>query len=192
MPLVPKRQRRKSQASALADLTDDLRRELEKGRAFFEGFPDRESMETCWNQVRDELLPIWIAEHPGYRPFAWWLFDHQKERPILAPWATDEFIARHRAQSNYGFIFGDVWCGCHLMQNETAYLHENGLLEPGEFDRFIVQLRSVMRDTRARATEWILRHDPKNLKLLYEVTLVGMTEAELFRLANQEPPGPSD
>ncbi len=28
-----------------------------------------------WKELRDELLPRWIREHPGTRPFAWWSFD---------------------------------------------------------------------------------------------------------------------
>lgn len=29
----------------------------------------------AWADVRDELLPAWIREHPGTRPFAWWECD---------------------------------------------------------------------------------------------------------------------
>jgi hypothetical protein len=26
----------------------------------------------AWAEMRDELLPAWIKEHPGTRPWAWW------------------------------------------------------------------------------------------------------------------------
>jgi hypothetical protein len=28
-----------------------------------------------WEAARAELLPAWIKEHPGTRPFAWWRID---------------------------------------------------------------------------------------------------------------------
>ncbi len=32
-----------------------------------------------WNELRDGLLPGWIADHPGTRPWAWWLLDAPRE-----------------------------------------------------------------------------------------------------------------
>lgn len=35
----------------------------------------RAALAAWWHAVRGELLRDWIAEFPGRRPFAWWLFD---------------------------------------------------------------------------------------------------------------------
>lgn len=29
----------------------------------------------AWRELRDELLPQWIKDHPGSRPWAWWKID---------------------------------------------------------------------------------------------------------------------
>ena len=41
---------------------------------------DRKGMQLAWELMRDELLPAWIAEHPGTRPYAWWAFDSPERR----------------------------------------------------------------------------------------------------------------
>jgi hypothetical protein len=33
------------------------------------------SAEEAWEELRDELLPRFVLEHPGTRPWAWWRFD---------------------------------------------------------------------------------------------------------------------
>lgn len=48
------------------------------GRGF--GMPRRcniniRAAEEAWLHLRDELLPRFITEHPGRRPWAWWAFD---------------------------------------------------------------------------------------------------------------------
>jgi len=37
-------------------------------------------MRKGWKVLRGELLPKWIAEHPGTRPYAWWVFDAPERR----------------------------------------------------------------------------------------------------------------
>jgi hypothetical protein len=32
-------------------------------------------MRAAWLDVYDELMPIWVAEHPFTRPLCFWLFD---------------------------------------------------------------------------------------------------------------------
>lgn len=36
---------------------------------------DSAACRRTWRDLRDELLPDWIREHPGTRPWAWWEFD---------------------------------------------------------------------------------------------------------------------
>lgn len=43
-------------------------RSVRKGLGLLYGEP----LPPPWEDVRDELLPQWIREHPGTRPFAWW------------------------------------------------------------------------------------------------------------------------
>ena len=35
----------------------------------------RELMAKHWERYREKLLPDWIQEKPGTRPYSWWLFD---------------------------------------------------------------------------------------------------------------------
>src|SRR6185369_5385211 len=41
---------------------------------------DYVAMRAAWNELRDDLLPAWIAEHPFTRPVAFWLFDASQPR----------------------------------------------------------------------------------------------------------------
>ncbi len=36
--------------------------------------PDDDELRAEWEQLRDELLPEFIAKNPGHRPWAWWRF----------------------------------------------------------------------------------------------------------------------
>ncbi len=54
-------------------LGDDFGREVR-------GTLDVEAMWEAWITLRDELLPQWIAENPGTRPYAWWQFDAPERR----------------------------------------------------------------------------------------------------------------
>jgi len=44
---------------------------------------DIDAMREAWEVLRDTLLPQWIAEHPGTRPYSWWKFDSQEPRQRL-------------------------------------------------------------------------------------------------------------
>jgi hypothetical protein len=41
---------------------------------------DFDAMREGWEALRDTLLPEFIAEHPGERPYAWWKFDAPEPR----------------------------------------------------------------------------------------------------------------
>lgn len=93
----------------------------------------REEFAAAWEQYREELLPEFIAKHPGHRPFAWWLLDHGKERPMNADGIA--WTAKHgdylryscRFTETFGFLHKDQW-----QVDETDYLREQGLLIDGE------------------------------------------------------------
>lgn len=66
MPRVRKRGKRRTA------YTEQQRAILRNGRDYFGDLPDPAA---AWDALRDEILPAFIAEHPGRRPWAWWLFD---------------------------------------------------------------------------------------------------------------------
>jgi hypothetical protein len=47
----------------------------------------------AWGDVRDELLPQWIREHPGTRPFAWW--EQEAPEPRREGEAELDYLMRH-------------------------------------------------------------------------------------------------
>ncbi|HWL93850.1 MAG TPA: hypothetical protein VNT79_09970, partial [Phycisphaerae bacterium] len=70
-----------------ANLTDDHAKILLTGRGdYFNEFGPLDAPETyaakreAWECLRDELLPKWIEENPGSRPWAWWAFDAPERR----------------------------------------------------------------------------------------------------------------
>ncbi len=131
-------QRRQHAADALAELDPMLRWDLEDGCSL-ERFATLEDMAHVWERVGDELLVEWIAERPGSRPFAWWVCEHRQERPVTGSWATPAVVARHRAESRFGFLHSDVWSGREALQEtEWSYLHRAGLLTEDELKRLAV------------------------------------------------------
>lgn len=40
---------------------------------------DRPVVRAVWEELRDELLADWAKEHPGTRPYAWWVFDAPRD-----------------------------------------------------------------------------------------------------------------
>src|SRR5262245_17338425 len=92
-------------------LTKGQRYHLETGCVCVPGAgfgSDRESFEDAWEIHRDTILEEFIAEHPGRRPFAWWLLDHAQERPVVGTWATEREVEalRHdpRRFCKFGFL----------------------------------------------------------------------------------------
>jgi hypothetical protein len=47
---------------------------LRTGLDFFDELPESHRHQA-WRDLKNELMPQWLTEHPGARPFAWWLFD---------------------------------------------------------------------------------------------------------------------
>lgn len=55
----------------------------------------RERMCEAWDDLRDELLPMWIAEHPFTRPRGWWTCEAPELRRCtngVHPFERPEFI----------------------------------------------------------------------------------------------------
>lgn len=44
---------------------------------------DADELRQAWEELRDELLALHIAERPGSRPWAWWQYDAPERRQRL-------------------------------------------------------------------------------------------------------------
>jgi hypothetical protein len=70
----------KARRPDFAELTIDLRRELQCGRPFFGPVcQDLEELADAWEIHRDTILPAFIAANPAQRPFAWWATEYPEE-----------------------------------------------------------------------------------------------------------------
>jgi hypothetical protein len=129
-----KRWRRAARRTDVSELTSDQRRHLEHGNSFFGGFGgDLDAFSRAWEQHSAELLESFIDRFPGRRPFAWWLLEHRKERPILRT-DIDPAIMRSRPGA-FGFLHTAIHDGTgrnHLQEPEYKYLKRHGLLSDNE------------------------------------------------------------
>jgi len=118
------------------------------------------AIDDVWNDVRDELLPEWIDETPGRRPFVWWLLDAPRGGhsssflpDVLAPGAG--IVARawtwplgRKVLGGSGradgpiecFGLPDRWAGLDfahapVVESEASFLRRHRLLEDGEAAR---------------------------------------------------------
>jgi len=90
--------------------------------------PDWDAMRKAWDNLRDELLPAFIAQNPGRRPFAFWKFDAPEPRRGTVPRVARDrkgIIAECQEESRL-FLAGI------RPEPERDYLARLGLLLPGE------------------------------------------------------------
>jgi len=73
---------------------------LLSGCSFFDGYgrprggeSNDKTWRAAWDDLRDELLPGFIEEYPGHRPWAWWRYDspppHRRRRIGAKPHPFD-------------------------------------------------------------------------------------------------------
>jgi len=112
---------------------------------------DYDAMREGWEVLRDTILPEFIAEHPGQRPFAWWLFDSPERRQrsdgIVHPFDdrkrkqhVDEVSRRHPQfrDEAHRLFYGKPNCLCcpddfvAQYESELEYLDRLGLLTDAE------------------------------------------------------------
>jgi hypothetical protein len=48
---------------------------------------------AMWEAMREELLAVWVQEHPGTRPWGWWEYDAPEDRPEGEPEAA--YLRQH-------------------------------------------------------------------------------------------------
>jgi len=138
---MPRKQRRtrreRDLASAMILATAPLVGHLLTGSPVISGagFHNVTKFRRAWELTRATLLPRFIASHPGRRPFAWWLIDHGKERPViesnLPPRMTAEhFRAVWGSAEHFGYLHTRL--SPPMQEPERDYLKRNGLLTDAE------------------------------------------------------------
>lgn len=67
-----------------------------------------EEFKAAWNDLRDELLPQWIAEHPFTRPIGWLRFDVTEPRLPVEGEQLRDALEWTRANCHYRqhYFFG--------------------------------------------------------------------------------------
>jgi hypothetical protein len=101
------------------------------------------AVEAAWNEVRDEILPRYVLENPGRRPWAWWIFDAPEPTRRLHG-GFDAFAKGPRANLIDEILrFGCGWytsvgidemADPPIVETEAGYLERHGLLTDHERD----------------------------------------------------------
>lgn len=99
---------------------------------------DEAEQREVWNELRDELLPDWIAESPGTRPWAWWQFDAPERRRRINGAHPFDNPERSASQNRLWFGRPAVYV-CRddseaRYETEREYLTRLNLLLPEEMD----------------------------------------------------------
>lgn len=68
---MPRRTRLRRRSSGWSD---EQRKILETGNDWFDELPEVDRLQA-WKDLRKEIMPQWLTEHPGARPWGWWRFD---------------------------------------------------------------------------------------------------------------------
>ena len=114
--------------------------------------PSKYIFQEAWVQLRDVILSSWVAEHPGSRPWGWWMFDRPELRRRIDgqvhPFDDPGYCAkakRIRAEHPHGGL--DLMATSYgipryhttehvdrdgLYETEAAYLDRLGLLADDE------------------------------------------------------------
>lgn len=70
-----------SQAVVEHLLTGATKQLVDRDKRFHLLFDHRERRAAAWAALRGDILPAWVREHPGTRPWAWWLVEAGQEPP---------------------------------------------------------------------------------------------------------------
>lgn len=138
--------RRRPKARRELDWTPGEREQLLTGRDWGGGFGrdelgefDEPPAREAWSELHDELLPLWIYEHPRSRPWAWWRFDTREPRQRIDG-KPHPFTNPDRDEASRALWFGAPCIFITLeelshppeYETEAAYLARLNLLTPTE------------------------------------------------------------
>ncbi len=85
--------------------------------------PSHKELRAAWEKDRNTLLPQFIAENPGSRPWGWWQFSAPEPIPPRFRWQL------HIERKN-GVRFRDRWKISR--EQQCDFLEKRGLLTPAE------------------------------------------------------------
>jgi hypothetical protein len=96
------------------------------------------ALEALWHEAGDELTVEWIDDHPGTRPWAWWLFTAPAPRRCLV---GRELLYPIRRPEDWAWVWRQSWgvpalaqcrprgyVGLPQVESQAAYLDRLGLL----------------------------------------------------------------
>lgn len=131
-----RRYRTKQRRQQIDELNQSLECELLHGRPLlpFLGleFDDDDLMFRAWQLHREQLLPVWIDQRPGTRPFAWWKFEAV---PKYGERRTTDYWRRNHEQHREQFLKHGILDTCTIpamQEDEQEYLQRHGLLTDEE------------------------------------------------------------
>jgi hypothetical protein len=128
---------------------------------------DYATARDVWREHGAELLPEWVDEHPGRRPFAWWLVVAPEPRQILrgaelvmppSVLLTESHWRRHFGIPRFVHARPRGYRGLPQVESEAACLARHGLLSsderraltaedfaPAETDPFLIDAEEIER-----------------------------------------------
>lgn len=101
-------------------------------------FADERALIPAWEAARGELLPRFIQDNPGRRPFAWWEFDCTTGPRRGAGGTGFSADVKYGPSLAFGVPDpGNWWQGVApgdppLFESQAAYLQRHGLLNEAE------------------------------------------------------------
>ncbi len=103
---------------------------------------DVSTVRAAWESLRSDLLPKWVSDHPGRRPWAWWEFDSvgrretrngrvhpfdDKARTLHVAKVGGDFMPRRAYELGWGMP------SCHIPPFDSDLINDfykNGLRRP--------------------------------------------------------------
>lgn len=140
-------------------LTGKQQKEEDSWWEIFAFTGEKETVLSAWEDLREELLPGWILEHPGTRPWGWWKHDAPKAKaPEIPKWHLSEMVEPRKQLGGTGApswekypailpyytrAIPDSWEGIDpddppSVESEAAYLRRHKMFLPGEEKRIPV------------------------------------------------------
>lgn len=88
-----------------------------------------------WQGIREEVLPMWLKDHPGTRPAAWWDFeapkDHRRQVGGSGYPDADSTLLKGIPSEWYGVDHSDL----PQIESQATFLKRHGLLSKAELSR---------------------------------------------------------
>jgi hypothetical protein len=102
---------------------------------------DRGDIEEWWSHDGEQITADWIEKHPGTRPWPFWVFDVDEERPIINPDRDPGIDRAMRRDTFFGVLHTGIMTAIRTPEGlvsvpwqepEAHYLASHGLLADAE------------------------------------------------------------